>query len=98
MRPSKAVKVLKSARLEIEVGISVWVARRREKGRHRARMHRERIRRTKLIPPLNLSSPLRQQQPHERKAARRKFKTSEPHCCRPMANQGNFETKGSEEN
>ena len=44
MRPSKAVKVLKSARLdlEIEAGISVWVARRREKGRQRARMHRER--------------------------------------------------------
>ena len=44
VRPSKAVKVLKSARLdlEIEAGISVWVARRREKGRQRARMHRER--------------------------------------------------------
>ena len=44
VRPSKAVKVLKSARLdlEIEAGISVWVARRREKGRQRARAHRER--------------------------------------------------------
>ena len=49
------------------------------------------LREAKLIPPLNLSSPLRQQQPHERKPRERKFKTSEPHCCRPMANQGNFE-------
>ena len=46
VRPSKSVKILKSARLdlEIEAGVGVWVARRREKGRLRAQAHRERTR------------------------------------------------------
>ena len=42
-RPSKTAKVLSSDRLtsEIEAGVSVWVARRREKARLRAQAHRE---------------------------------------------------------
>ncbi|CAL1147366.1 unnamed protein product [Cladocopium goreaui] len=46
-RPSKTAKVLSSDRLtsEIEAGVSVWVARRREKARLRAQAHREGLQR-----------------------------------------------------
>ena len=68
VRPSKAVKVLKSARLdlEIEAGVGVWVARRREKGRQRAKEHRER---TKGEGAKSSQDPL--DSPEEAAAARR---------------------------